>query len=75
LEVRSAFAMLDGRRPVNGPDYQGAVCSAEPDVNIGPDTAFGGKGRERPCKAGNGRSFPSGYEQGKKVLSLGERLG
>jgi hypothetical protein len=38
------------RRPVNGPDNSQRIPLLEPDVNVGPSTAFGGKGRKRPCK-------------------------
>jgi hypothetical protein len=36
------------RRPVNGPDSNQGSISSSPGVNAGPNTAFGGKGRERP---------------------------
>jgi hypothetical protein len=39
------------RRPVNGPDCSERPPPLEPDVNVGPNTAFGGKGRERPYEA------------------------
>ena len=29
------------------------VRNIQPDVNVGPNTAFGGKGRKRPCKVRN----------------------
>ena len=35
---------------MNGPDHSRKIRPPEPDVNVGPNTAFGGKGRKRPCK-------------------------
>jgi hypothetical protein len=36
-------------RECAGEDFR----QGEPDVNVGPNTACGGKDRERPCKVGN----------------------
>ena len=40
-----------GGRSLNGPGHSRKTCPAEPDVNVGPNAAFGGKGRKRPYKA------------------------
>jgi hypothetical protein len=39
------------RRLVNGPDNNQGVFPSSPGVNAGPNTGFGGKGRERPSSA------------------------
>ena len=47
--------LVGRRRPVNGPDKPG-TAEFRPDVNVGPNTAFGGKGRKRPYKVRNAPS-------------------
>ena len=39
------------RKPVNGLDNPTTSSSLEPDVNVGPNTACGGKGRKRPSQS------------------------
>ena len=47
----------DGRRPVNEPDNAIGSSPLQPDVNVGPSTACGGKGRKRPLPSRNPHSY------------------